>query len=147
MSWSFFSEKTETFNFLKIYPKNMTGKSKLSLPPFFPMLFHYPRSNLTKKVILTKFWKKWKIHFFEKFKKICEKALLKFLFKRFSMYQDPVNVTKKKKSKKICWTFWGNSILKWPKTTKDNLIIALKKITLIIALKTFSSSKLRLSDI
>ena len=62
--------------------------------------FSLSEVKLDQKSDFDQILKKVKNSFFEKFKKICEKALLKFLFKRFSIYQDPVNVTKKKKVQK-----------------------------------------------
>ena len=40
-----------------------------------------------------------KFVFFGNFQKICENALEKILFKRFSMLKHPVDITEKKKSK------------------------------------------------
>ena len=99
-----FFRKYLNFLFFEKFPKKWDWLVQTQPAPLIFDALSVSEVKLDQKPDFDNFWKNWKIHFFRKIQKICEKTLRKILYMRFSMYQDPVNVTNKKK-------FWGNSIL------------------------------------
>ena len=110
--WVFyFFQKVIKITFLVIFKKCLFDFFSRKLVLIKKFLYFFQITFANQKRDFDQFLKKVKNSFFSKnSKKICGKALLKILFKRFFMYQDPFNVTKTN-SKKIWRTLLGNLIL------------------------------------